>query len=187
MWKSVDYLKKLEGVSRQTIQRWIREGKYEQVKRTEGGHYRIWIDQEPAVYLYARVSSSKQKGSIDTQTKILKKEFPHGKLITDIASGFNFERRGFKTILEQSLSGFPCIVVATTKDRITRTGYGLIKRLIELSGGEIRIMEEDADNENFDTASLISFITSFVNSHYGKRSASRRINNNKEDSNISEK
>ena len=181
MWKNVGYMARLEGVSRQTILRWINDCKYSKTKLTEGGHYRIWLESEPEVILYARVSTSKQKDSIDTQLKLLKKEYPNGTTISDIASGFNFERRGFKRILERSLSGVPCIIVATTQDRITRTGFGLIKKIIELHGGEIRLLEEEVSSENFDTNALISFITSFVNSHYGKRATKRKDSDNTED------
>ena len=41
MWKNVGYLARIEGVSRQTILRWINDGKYDRIKLTEGGHYRI--------------------------------------------------------------------------------------------------------------------------------------------------
>ena len=186
MWKNVGYLAKIEGVSRQTIQKWIRDGKYPSVNRTEGGHYRVWLDQEPIIFLYARVSTNKQKDSLENQLKLLKEVYPNGKPIKDIASGFNFERRGFKAILERSLSGTPCVLVATTQDRITRTGFGLIKKLIELSGGEVRLLEEEANSENFDTKSLVSFITSFVNSHYGKRAAKRQASSNQKDKDLSE-
>ena len=175
MWVSVDYLRKMEGVSRQTIGRWIREGRYEHVSTTAGGHYRVWIEQEEVVFLYARVSTHKQISSLEEQARILMEKFPYGTLIKDIGSGFNFERRGLRTILEHCFSGTACTIVATRADRITRTGYGLIKRLVELSGGEIRVLEESDDSkENFSTDSLISFITSYINSHYGKRAAQRR-------------
>jgi predicted site-specific integrase-resolvase len=181
MWKTVSNLAKMHGVSRQTIGRWIRNNKWEKIKITEGGHYRVWVEIEPIVFLYARISTSKQITSLEKQKELLLKEYSDGKFISDIGSGFNFERRGFRTILEQSLSGSPCIIVATTQDRITRTGFGLIKRIIELSGGEIRLLEEDINKcEKFDTSTLISFITSFINSSYGKRSSKRkrRLNNN---------
>ena len=33
MWKNVDQVRKAEGVSRQTIGRWIREGRYENINQ----------------------------------------------------------------------------------------------------------------------------------------------------------
>ena len=181
MWKSVGSLARLKGVSRQTILRWIRQGVFEKVERTVGGHYRVWVEREPVTFLYARVSSAKQASSIETQKAILQKAYRHGTFISDVASGFNFERRGFRTILERCLNGTPCIVVATTSDRITRTGFGLIKRIIELSGGEVRLLEEREETENFDTTALIGFITSFIASHHGKRAAKRRGDSDEED------
>ena len=181
MWKSVGEIAKREGVVRQTILKWIKDGKYEKVQKTEGGHYRVWVDQEPSVFYYARVSTSKQQSSIDTQLSLLKQKggYKSAKEVKDIGSGFNFNRKGFRTILERSLSGIPCIIVATTSDRIARTGFGLIKRIIELSGGRIELLEEDInESEAFDTESLVSFITSYIASYHGKRSSKKKPNSN---------
>jgi len=65
---------------------------------------------------------------------LLKNKYPEAKFISDIASGFNQNRRGYKTILESAINDNPQHVVATTSDRITRTGFQLIKWLIELPG-----------------------------------------------------
>ena len=177
LWTPVGKIAKREGVSRITIQNWIEQGRYPKVKRTKGGRYRIWVEFEPEVILYGRISSAKQKSSLITQEKILKKEYPNGNFISDVGSGFNFKRRQFVTILERSFNGVSIHLVATTQDRITRTGFGLIKRIIELSGGQVELLEEFDKPEEFDTKSLIGFITSFINSHYGKRSTKRKEGN----------
>jgi len=186
MWKSVGEIARREGVVRQTILKWINEGKYEIIQKTKGGHYRIWVDADPLVFYYVRVSTSKQKSSLENQITLLKKKggYENAKEIKDIGSGFNFNRDGFKSILERSLSGIPCVIVATTSDRITETGFGLIKKIIELSGGRIELLEEDiSQSEEFDTESLVSFITSYITSYHGKESSSRKKDNtsNKED------
>ena len=180
MWLQVKDIAEREGLSRQTIQKLIREGHYKKVKQTPGGHYRVWIDLgEPEVTLYCRVSTHKQKTSLETQENLLKDFRPEGDVIHDIGSGFNFERRGFKTILERSLKGIPQHVVATSRDRIARAGFPLVEKIIELSGGRIEILdEEDVQEEKFNIDELISFITSFVNSYYGKRSSKRKKDKN---------
>ncbi|WP_410493911.1 IS607 family transposase [Endozoicomonas sp. 8E] len=124
---------------------------------------------------YARVSSGKQKSSIDTQKHILLQKHPDAEFLSDIASAFNFERKTLQTILESAVCGNPTHIVVATKDRLARSGFELIKWLVELSGGQIEVLD-DPDNacEPFDTQELIGFITSFCNSHYGKRSAKRR-------------
>jgi len=73
-------------------------------------------------------------------------------------------------------------MVATTSDRITRSGFPIIKHIIELSGGSVELLEEDDTTDQFDVSYLISYITSFCNSVHGKRSSKR----NKEDKSVSE-
>jgi len=114
------------------------------------------------------------------QKQLLKAKYPEARFICDIASGFNQNRRGYKTILESAIFGTPQHLVATTSNRITRTGLGLIKWLIELSGEKVELLEESDNSEQFDTKTLIAFITSAINSNEGKRSASRRNNKQKD-------
>ncbi|WP_422135595.1 IS607 family transposase [Endozoicomonas sp. ALD040] len=174
MWGSTTKLAKIEGVTSQTMRHKIESGHYEKVKQTSGGHFRIFINQQRKI-CYTRVSSGKQKSSIDTQKRILLKEHPDAEFISDIASAFNFKRKGLQTILESPVCGNPTHIVVATKNRLARSGFELIKWLVELSGGHIEVLD-DPDNacEPFDTQELIGFITSFCNSHYGKRSAKRR-------------
>ena len=103
----------------------------------------------------------------------VERKYPEGVFISDIASGFNQNRKGYKKILEQSINGTALHVVATTSDRITRSGFQLIKWIIELSGGRVELLEEEDSADQFDTKTLIAFITSFINSYYGKRSGMR--------------
>ena len=172
-WK----LAKIEGVTPQTIRRWVKAGKYKNVIRTDGGHVRIEIKNKERRVIYARVSSAKQKSSIENQIKILSEKYKDYEVISDIASAFNFQRKGLKRILEYAMQGDAVTVVVATQDRLARSGFKLIKWIIELHGGEIISLEEGASTEEFDTNELIGFITSFCNSHYGKRSAKRRKEN----------
>ena len=139
MWKSTGKLAKEYGVSRTTILWWIIDDKFT-TKRTKGGHFRIWDCADYKTILYARVSSSKQRSSITTQRDLLLERFPNGKFISDIGSGFNFKRQGFVSILEQAMHGASIELVSTTSDRITRVGFPLVKRIIELHGGDHRVV-----------------------------------------------
>ncbi len=48
MYKSTGFLAKEYSVTNETIQNWIKEGKFEKVKKTKGGHYRCgWMNQLP--------------------------------------------------------------------------------------------------------------------------------------------
>jgi len=171
---STTKLAKLRGVTPQTIRRWVAEGKYT-AECTEGGHLRINYTPEVQVYLYARVSSKKQISSLGKQKELLQgagygecSEYVH-----DIGSGFNFKRRNFIKILESIMSGTPVKIVATTPDRLSRSGLTLIIKIIEFYGGEVVFLEDGDKTESFDTATLISFLTSFCNSQSGKRRSNR--------------
>ena len=77
------------------------------------------------------------------------KKHPDSEFISDIASACNFKRKGLQTILESAMLKNPTLVVVTTKDRLARSGFELIKWLIELSGGRIDILD-DPDSSTFD-------------------------------------
>ncbi len=166
-WK----LAEIEGVTPQTIRMWVKAGKYKDVTTTSGGHIRIRIESKERRFIYARVSSSKQKTSLENQIKILQEKYQDYEVVSDIASAFNFQRKGLRTILESAMRGESVTVVVTTQDRLARSGLKLIKWIVELHGGEIISLEKSPNSETFDTNELIGFITSFCNSHYGKRSA----------------
>ena len=140
--KSTTQLAKKYGVSSQTIRNWIKSGKFEVKEKTEGGHFRIEEKIEKR-FIYARVSSNKQKSSIKKQIELLSNQYPKHEQLFDIASAFNFERKGLKTILESAMSGASVEVVVTTQDRLARSGFGLIKWIIELHGGEIILLENN--------------------------------------------
>ena len=106
---------------------WIKNGKFEKLKKNKGGHYRIWFEVPSITILYARVGSEKQKKSLVKQEDMLRKKYPDARFISDVASGFNQNRRGYRTFLELALNGNPLHLVATTEVRITRSGFALIK------------------------------------------------------------
>lgn len=177
MWLSTTQLAKREGVTTQTIRRYIEAGRYKEVKKTPTGHYRIKIETARRIICYARVSSNKQHSSLENQKSRLQKLYPGEEIIADTASAFNFKRKGIEAILESVLSGAAVKLVASSQDRIARSGFELIQRLIELSGGEIELLDDEIKTEDFNTTELIAFITSFCNSYYGKRSAKTRKRN----------
>jgi len=174
MWRSTGFLAKKYSVTNETIQNWIKDSKFNEVKKTKGGHYRVWVEEEKlTTILYAIVSSKSLQSSLKQQEQLLKSKYPNARFISDVASGFNQNRRGYKTFLELAINGNSLHLVATTSDRITRSGFQLIKWILELSGGRIELLEETDNTEPFDTTTLIAFITSFINSYYGSLRAKR--------------
>lgn len=170
-------------VTNTTIRRWIESGKFEHVEKTLGGTYRVGLDEHGVVILYARVSSKKQQSSIESQTEYMKSFVSeYDEVINDIGSGFNFKRKGFRTILERCLRGECIKVVVSNQDRFSRVGFEFLQWLFERTGGSIEVLDKTEAKQEFDYDNLISFIIVFCNSYYGKRSASR----NKKDQDLPE-
>lgn len=44
MYKSTGDVAKIYGVHISTVQRWVKDGILKNVKKTPGGHFRIWLD-----------------------------------------------------------------------------------------------------------------------------------------------
>lgn len=169
---------KMYNVAPMTVRRWIESGKFEHVQRTLGGEYRVGVITETKNILYARVSSKKQESSIDSQLEYLKsKVSEYDEVMYDIGSGFNFKRKQFRAILERCLKGESIRVVVSNQDRFTRVGFEFLQWIFERTGGSVEVLDKTETKQEFDYDNLISFITVFCNSYYGKRNTSRNKKN----------
>lgn len=98
--------------------------------------------------IYARVSSAGQQNDLNRQIKILKYKYPDYKLITDIGSGMNMNRKRLRKIIDYTIKGEINELVVVHKDRLCRFGYELIKDLLEkYSNGIIIIIEKKENKE----------------------------------------
>lgn len=169
-------------VTSQTIRSWVAKGKFSNTTKTLGGDLRIGLeDDEVITILYARVSSKKQESSINNQFRVLTEKEGYGyEQQYDIGSGFNFKRKKFRAILERCLKGESIRVVVSNQDRFTRVGFEFLQWIFERAGGTIEVLDKTDTKQEFDYDNLISFITVFCNSYYGKRNAGR----NKKDKDI---
>jgi predicted site-specific integrase-resolvase len=139
------------GVSLHTLRRWQKSGKIQAI-RTPSGQRRYDIasyaglSQEGtkrAIVAYARVSSRGQKADLDRQIAKLLELYPNAELITDIASGLNFNRAGLRAVLERVRTGDVGIIVVAHKDRLARFGFDLMQWLCELDGAKIVVLNQD--------------------------------------------
>lgn len=174
-------LSKLFGVTTQTLKEWEREGKIKAIK-TEGGHRRyihsILEVSDPKTskrkFIYARVSSSKQKHDLQRQIDALQARYPDYETIQDVGSGINFKRRGLITLLEQIIGRNVSHVVVAHRDRLTRFGFELFEYLFERFGVSFEVMSDDDVKEPITELAkdLLSIVTVFTARYYGSRSYS---------------
>ena len=115
-------------------------------------------------YIYARVSTNKQKKDLENQIEILKQFcFKNGYIISgvfsDIASGISFENRNdFFTLLDEIIAGKVDKVVISYKDRLSRVGFELFKHLFLRFNTQIIVMSE-VGNSKLDSEEIFEEIT----------------------------
>ncbi len=163
-------------VSGETLRQWAIKGEIEFIT-TKKGHRRYKIipigdkTEQRERYIYARVSSSKQKRDLQKQISFLTQEYPEHKVISDVGSGISIKRKGFKTLLEQILEGNVEEIVVANKDRLSRFSFKLIQLICRKFGTRIIVANKQktkSDNEEL-ADDIISIITVFTAKYYGSR------------------
>jgi len=146
-WKTTRQIADDFGVTPQTIRRWISNGEFEHVQRSRGGHFRVGVTPDVEQrFGYARVSSRKQRSSLDQQRIQIQEAYPEAEVIADIGSGFNFKRKGFVTLLERAMSGVAVHVVVSNADRLSRVGVEFV-----------RLNQACNETDQFSTELLVGF------------------------------
>jgi len=133
-------------------------------------------------FIYARVSTKKQMDDLSRQLEFLKKsEYSNYRVITDIASGLNFKRKGLSTILESCLQG-------SIGELVVAHRFDLIEQLVSKAGEKITVLE-NFNNKTSDqelTEDLMSIIHVFSCRQMGKRSYANRKTKNSKNQNLSD-
>lgn len=171
-------------VSRETVRRWALKGKIK-YKVTEGGHRRYLLEEkEPEIkrekIVYGRVSSKKQEPNLSNQLEVLKKRYPESSIISDIGSGINFKRPGFRKILDGVFNKTIGEVVVTYPDRFSRFGFELFQWIFESHGAKL-ISIKTGDEKSLEqelAEDLLSIITVFSSKYYGKRDYRKLLQEN---------
>jgi predicted site-specific integrase-resolvase len=132
-------------------------------------------------FLYARVSSVKQKDDLLRQIEFLKNKKPEYATyvsISDIGSGINFKRKGLSTILDSCLQGTIGEVVVAHRDRLSRFAFDFINIIVTKAGGKIIVIDNDEHKTTEQELSedILSIIHVFSCKQMGKRSYSSKNN-----------
>ncbi len=177
-------------ITRQTLTKYVKEGKLKVTVKGNGRYdydadsvYKMLNkDIERKTYLYARVSTAKQKKDLEHQVQLLKNFcFQNGYIIhgiyQDIASGISFEKRNqFFDMLDEILAGKVNRVIITYKDRLSRVGFELFTYLFKKYGCEIVVISE-VGSEKLDSEELFEEIVSLLHCYsmklYSKRKAKK--------------
>lgn len=194
-------------VSNTTLQRWEKQGKIV-CRKTPGGIRRYRAEDiskifgEPAEdaliqaknrqdICYARVSSDHQRGDLERQAEYLKGKYPTALFIKDVGSGLNWNRPGFKRLLELVHQRKVSTLVVAHRDRLCRFAFELVEwflekagvKLVVLSQGEGGHLPQDPQHELAED--LLAVTNHFVAKNNGLRAAAnkKRRNEDKEQQN----
>ena len=189
----LSYIKERYQISSPTLRRWVDTGKIKSITNSETKHRLIDYDsfleyvghtvdsnvsKSKQRICYARVSSSHQKEDLERQIQYLKEKYPHHKIIKDIGSGLNWNRKGFQTLLEQIVEGHIEQIVVTHTDRLSRFGFEMLQWLCKKFDCTIVVLNKSTDtNPEIEMSQdILSILNYFTAKNNGMRASKNRKN-----------
>ncbi len=177
----------LIGVSIATLRRWCKNELFKiEWIRTLGNHRRFSIKgikeflgiekplEDSRLHIgYARVSSHDQKKDLETQIQTIKGSLPENhQIISDIGSGLNYNKSGFKKLEKLILSNKVASLTITYKDRLLRFGSDIIFDICKKLNVKVNVLfaPRDVPFEQELAMDMITLATVFAARLYGKRS-----------------
>ncbi len=183
---------KLVNRSVQTLRAWDKSGKLP-AKRTIGGH-RYYTDDdvsvalnierktvEPIVFLYARVSSSKQKEDLERQLDsienfALARGLVIGERLKEVGGGLNYTRAGFLKLMTAIEQRRLKVLVIAHKDRLCRFGFDYFEHFAQTHGCEIIVANaQNMSPQQELMEDLMAVIHTFSCRLYGLRKYSKKL------------
>ena len=128
--------------------------------------------------IYARVSSTSQKTSLDNQIELIKsymlsKGIQPDEIYSEIASGLNDNRKELNRLLFNIQNNEIKTVYISFKDRLTRFGFNYFKEIFKNNNAEIVILDSNEEtNKDFQqelAEDLISVIHHYSTKLYSNR------------------
>lgn len=136
------------------------------------------------VYIYARVSSFKQKDDLIRQINRIEdfsaaKGYIVNKIFKEVASGMSDNRKQLNKLYELCKENYANnkknknIIVVENKDRLTRYGFEFVKNMFSLLNTEIVVINQTEQTTD-SLQDLISVIYSFCAKTYSKRKSKEK-------------
>lgn len=172
---------KLLQITRPTLCSYVKKGIIK-TKRLPNGYYEydeesvyklLGVDRRDVV-VYGRVSTLSQKSSLENQVNSAieyanSNGYSVSKVYKDVASGLNFDRKEFKSLLKQILDHKIEAVIVTHKDRLTRLSFDMWRELFNEFGCKVIVMNKEEDDDKGIFEDIISMLHCFSMRMYSKR------------------
>lgn len=179
---TVKQAREMLGVTAPTLKKWSEQGKITAVKVPSGvRRYRLEdiqhilgcneVNEEKKQVIYCRVSSQKQSDDLERQINFCKQQYPDHSVVTDIASGLNWKRKGLQAILEQAIKGTVSEVVVAHRDRLCRFGFELLEWLFKVCNVKLHVLQSDTGKSSDSelTDDILSIIHVYSCRNMGRR------------------
>ena len=163
------------GLHPQTLRNYAQQGKITFYRNSAGQRlYDVETylhgKSAPQLVCYCRVSSAKQRGDLNRQVAQMRQLYPDAEVVTDIAGGLNWQRKGLLSILERLHRGDKLDVVVAHRDRLARFGFELIEWLVQQNGGRVVVLNQpDASPQSELTEDLLAILHTFSCRMHGLR------------------
>jgi len=163
--------------------------------KTPGGHRRYTDEHLHKLYqmnklkkdfidtvIYCRVSTSQQKSHLENQIDFCQKfcvsqGFIVSKVITDIGSVLNFNRKGLTDLIRTIITQKPKRLIIASKDRLLRIGFEMIQTLCDINDVELIVIQNydvtSQDKIKEITDELVHIVHLYAMKLYGARSYKR--------------
>lgn len=170
----IETLKTIGGHRKYNVDKYIRDNKRKVVINNK-----VEPDIVKENICYVRVSTAGQKDDLKRQKAYMVNKYPTYRVIEDVGSGINFNRRGLREIIRLAISGKVNTIVVAYKDRLTRFGYDFIEDLIkEYSNGTI-LIEDNKDEHKEPKEELVEDVMQILNVYTAKMNGLRKYGKNK--------
>ena len=135
------------GLHPQTLRNYAKQGKIPCYRNSAGQRlYDVETylhgKSAPQLVCYCRVSSAQQRGDLGRQVAQMRELYPDAEIVTDVAGGLNWQRKGLLSILERLHRGDKLDVVVAHRDRLARFGFELIEWLVVQNGGAVLVLNQ---------------------------------------------
>lgn len=182
----------LLGVSVKTLQRWDKDGVLKAYRTPTDRRYYTYDqylqfkglkvkDDVRQVVIYSRVSTRAQKDDLRNQVDFLR-TFCNAsgmivdKVIEDIGSGLNYNRKKWNELLDDVMAGKIKTIVIGSKDRFIRFGYDWYNRFCEKLGTSIIVVNNDSLSPHEELVEdIVSILHVFSCRLYGLRKYKKLI------------
>ena len=140
------------GVGRRTLLKWANVGQIKFLQPSGAGGERLYdlnsvttaTANERHDVIYARVSTNKQ--DLKTQIDALQEAHPDASVLSDHASGLDFNRPGLNKLLRLVHDGKVKSVFVAHRTHLGRFGAELIERVLDLN--DVKLVVDDSDTIN---------------------------------------